>query len=235
MNVLAVGCHPDDIEIGCAGTLARYAQEGHRVFCCHVANGNMGHAVIEPGPLRGIRREEAKAAGALYGAEEVMTLDAGDLHVDSGDLGLRRAMVEVIRHAKPDVVLTHDPNDYMRDHVETSKLVFDASFCCTVPHYETESPTHPVFPPLYYMDTLAGVNFLPEEYVDITATVEVKLKALACHASQIQWMLEHDKIDFLDFVRVCSRYRGQQCNAGYAEGFRACNVWPRRVARRLLP
>ena len=48
MNILAVGCHPDDLEIGCGGTLARFAQMGHRITMCHVANGNMGHVILSP-------------------------------------------------------------------------------------------------------------------------------------------------------------------------------------------
>ena len=80
MNVLAIGCHPDDIEVACAGTLAKYARQGHHVITCHVANGNLGHQVIDPDTLRVMRREEAKRAGALAGIE-VLTCDVGDLLV----------------------------------------------------------------------------------------------------------------------------------------------------------
>jgi LmbE family N-acetylglucosaminyl deacetylase len=48
MNILAVGCHPDDLEIGCSGTLAKYAKQGHKVFMCTIANGNLGHVVYMP-------------------------------------------------------------------------------------------------------------------------------------------------------------------------------------------
>ena len=59
MNVLAIGCHPDDIEIACAGTMAKYAKAGHKVTVCHVANGNLGHEIIQPDELRDIRKKEA--------------------------------------------------------------------------------------------------------------------------------------------------------------------------------
>ena len=52
MNILAIGCHPDDLEIACAGTLAKYAKRGDKVIMCHVANGNLGHAIIMPDELR---------------------------------------------------------------------------------------------------------------------------------------------------------------------------------------
>ena len=73
---------------------------------------------------------------------------------------------------------------------------------------ETKSEAYGNIVPIFYMDTLAGVGFLPTEYVDISDTIEIKLKALSQHRSQIDWMLEHDKIDFLDFVRTCSKFRG---------------------------
>ena len=146
-----------------------------------------------------------------------------------------KKMTAVIREARPDVIITHSPTDYMRDHLEVSRLVFDASFCSSVPHYAAETPAYPEIVPIYYMDTLAGVDFMPTEYVDITDTVELKLQALDCHESQIKWMLEHDKVDFLDFVRTVSKFRGYQCGAGYAEGFTRCTVWPRVTAGTRLP
>ena len=68
MNILAIGCHPDDLEIGCGGTLALYAKNGHNVYMCHVANGDKGHAVIMPDELGKLRTLEAEASGATLGA-----------------------------------------------------------------------------------------------------------------------------------------------------------------------
>lgn len=235
MNILAVGCHPDDLEIGCGGTLAKYAKQGHNVYMCHVANGNMGHAVIMPDELRQIRTKEAENAGKKIGALEVINLDVGDLKVNSYNESVVMDLIEVIRRVNPDVIITHGPDDYMKDHVEVGKMVFDASFSATIPHTETNSPNITATVPIYYMDTLAGVSFLPEEYVDITDTIEIKLDALNCHESQIKWMLEHDNIDFIDFVRTCSKYRGLQCGVKYAEGFRRCVAWGRLTTKRLLP
>jgi LmbE family N-acetylglucosaminyl deacetylase len=235
MNILAVGCHPDDLEIGCGGTLARYARQGHRVTMVHVANGNMGHVVIAPEELRAIRAEEAQRAGAMLGAAEVLSLDCPDLVVDSHRQDLTRGLVDTVRRVQPDVIITHAPEDYMRDHVEVSRLVFDASFSASIPHYLTSTPGVAKIAPLYYMDTLAGVNFVPSEYVDITEMIEIKLKALDCHESQVKWMRDHDGIDFLEFNHTASRVRGLQCGVGYAEGFRPCLTWPRLTTRRLLP
>jgi LmbE family N-acetylglucosaminyl deacetylase len=235
MIILAIGCHPDDLEIGCGGTLALYDKKGHSVYMCHVANGDMGHAVIMPGDLAKLRTAEAEASGAVLGAKKVFNINVPDLFVDSHNEDQVRALVEVIRSVRPDIIITHSPEDYMRDHVETSKLVFNASFSSSIPHYETKSKPFPAIAPLYYMDALAGLGFLPEEYTDITETLDLKLKALEKHESQIKWMRDHDGIDFLDFVRTVSKFRGLQSGVKYAEGFRVCKSWPRIITKRLLP
>ncbi|NLG38078.1 MAG: hypothetical protein GX549_08660 [Clostridiales bacterium] len=234
MNILAIGCHPDDVEIGCGGTLRKYADRGDRVFLCHVANGDMGHTQIMPPELRLIRGEEARRGGAILGAQ-VISLDIGDLRVKEFYDRKIEELVKVIRDTKPDVIITHSPTDYMVDHVSVGQMSVDASFSATVPHYAPGSPAHGVFPVIYYMDNLAGVNFLPTEYVDITDTIEAKIAALECHESQIKWMREHDHIDFSEFVRVTARFRGIQSSVGYAEGFTQHMSWPRIATRRMLP
>ncbi len=234
MNILAIGCHPDDLEIGCAGTLAKCAERGDRVIMCHVANGNLGHVVIMPDELREMRTKEAENAAALIGAESI-NIDVGDMHVEASERETINRLIEVVRYAKPDLIITHNPDDYMRDHQQTSQLAFHASFGSSIPHIQTATEAYGEIVPIFYMDTLAGINFVPTEYVDVTETIETKLKMLACHESQIKWMLEHDKIDFIDFVRTCSKYRGLQCGVPYAEGFRQYAGWPRFSTKRLLP
>jgi LmbE family N-acetylglucosaminyl deacetylase len=123
----------------------------------------------------------------------------------------------------------------MKDHQEVQKLVFDASFSASIPSLYPSEYGIAAITPLYYMDTLAGVNFLPTEYVDISDVIEEKLTALDTHHSQTDWMREHDHIDFLEFVRTCSRFRGLQCGVQYAEGYQVCQTWPRIPTRRLLP
>lgn len=232
MNVLAVGCHPDDIEISCCGTLAKCVKRGDKVTVCHVANGNMGHEIISPEELREIRIGEAKKAGSLAGIE-VVTLDIGDLLPNGCDIAQRDKLVELIKKVQPDFIITHSPTDYMPDHLAVSKLVFDASFAASVPHYGAEGKAAVV--PIFYMDNLAGMNFNPTEYVDISDEIELKIQMLECHESQLKWMRDHDHIDFAEFVRTCSRFRGIQCGTQYAEAFCQELVWPKVVAKRLLP
>ena len=232
MNVLAIGCHPDDIEIACSGTLAKCVKRGDKVVVCHVANGNMGHEIIQPDELREIRIGEAKKAGSLAGIE-VRTIDVGDLLVDGASMEQRDKIAQLIIDVQPDFIITHYPHDYMPDHTAVAKLVFDASFVASVPHYNNGGKA--AVTPIYYMDTLAGVGFLPTEYVDITDEIDLKIEMLECHESQLKWMRDHDKIDFAEFVRTCSRFRGLQSGVQYAEGFTQEYAWPKIVTRRLLP
>ena len=235
MRVLAVACHPDDLEIACSGTLRKYVEQGAEVYMCHVANGCHGHVVIEPGPLAEIRAREAEAAGAIIGAKQVFNLNVNDMEVDSHDPAVMDAMADVVRFTRPDVIITHNADDYMQDHTETSRIATNGSFCSGLNHRPRQYEAFSSFVPVFFMDTLAGVNFQPTHYVDITNQIDVKIRALNCHESQLKWMSEHDGIDFADMVRTCSKYRGYQCGAAYAEGFRPYNVYQRYSVRQLLP
>lgn len=235
MIVLAVGCHPDDLEIACGGTLRKYVEQGAQVYMCHIANGNQGHVIIEPDELRVIRTKEAEEAGKIIGAKQVINLDVPDMEVHSHNTEIMDAMADVVRMVRPDVMITHNPDDYMLDHVEASIIATNGAFCSGLSHRPRQFDAFNSFIPTFFMDTLAGVNFQPAHYVNISNQIETKLQALECHESQLKWMLEHDHIDFADMVRTCSKYRGYQCGAAYAEGFKPYNVYPRYSTKHLLP
>jgi len=240
MNVLAIGCHPDDVECGCSGTLAKCVKRGDRVIVCHASTGNLGHVVIPPEELIKIRANEAKKAGALAGIE-VICAGFNDLELYDNNKAARDKIVDVIRYANPDFIITQNPDDYMPDHTAISRLVFDASFAATLPNYQYEAhfsnPNDPPakLVPIFYMDPTAGVNFVPEFYVDISEEIDLKMEMLECHESQLVWMRDHDNIDFADFVKTCAKYRGYQSNCQYAEAFSECLVYPKVITKRLLP
>ncbi len=233
MNVLAVGAHPDDLEILCGGTLAKYASRGDRVIMAHMCNGNKGHHHIPPDELAETRDAEARDSVAVIGAEHLnLGIDDLDVYVERKQV-LR--CVDLIRQTRPDVVITHSPEDYMPDHSVSSRIVFDASFIATLPHTKTEHGHFDSLSPVYYMDTLAGVNFRPGEYVDISETFEKKKQMLSCHKSQLSWLKEHDKVDILEFIGTVAAFRGLQCGVRYAEAFSRVEKWGRIPAGRFLP
>ncbi len=233
MRILAVGAHPDDLEILCAGTLAKYRARGDDVVMCHAANGDKGHFIIPPDELTEIRRREAREAASVIGAQaaELGFLDM-EIH-DSDEARLR--FIEMVRAARPEVIITHHPDDYHTDHKAVSALVLEASFSATVPHVKTQSEYLPKLPVVYFMDTLAGLNFQPTEYVDITALMPQKLEMMSKHASQLVWLQEHDNYDPLDAIETAAKYRGYQCGVKYAEGFIRYQVWGRNAPGTFLP
>lgn len=232
MNVLAVGAHPDDLEILCGGTLARCAARGDAVVMVCAANGDCGSAVHGRAELAAIRRKEAETAAAMIGAT-YHCLDYSDLEI-ALDMEARVKLAEIIRAARPDFLITHAPNDYMLDHRNASVLTEMASFDATIPNVKTPSPPHRMVP-LYYMDTLVGVDFQPTEYVDVTDFFETKARMLACHESQVQWLRHHDVIQVDELMEATTRLRGLQAGVKYAEGFRGVQTWGRLVPYRLLP
>jgi len=234
MVVLAVGAHPDDLEINCYGTLAKYVKLGHNVVACTLSNGNMGHYTIMPDELRKIRRVEAENAAATIGARYVCA-DYGDAEIDPADKGLRNKLIEIIRDVNPDVIITHDPSDYMPDHVNAYHIVFYSAFVATLPHYNMDIKGDARVVPIFLMENTMGVNFVPTEYVDITDEIDKKIEAVSCHKSQIVWLKEHDNFDMPRYISISAEYRGVQCGVKYAEGFKQCNVWPRLRTTRILP
>ncbi len=234
MNILAIGAHPDDLEMGCGGTLAKCAGRGDKVTMCHVSTGNVGHMIIMPDELVKIRAEEARKAGSIIGAE-VVGLGESDLFVRSDNMAARDKIIDLIRQAKPDLIITHSPHDYMDDHEETSKLVYGATMAATVARHQTKHEFYGKLTPLYYMEPVCGVNSLPVEYVDITDFMDTKMKMMDCHESQVKWLKDHDNMDFLDMARTMSRFRGYQCDTGCAEGFTYCSTYHKLSTRRLLP
>lgn len=234
MRILAVAAHPDDLELLCGGTLARFVNEGHTVTMCHVSRGDRGSYEHSMEEIAAIRLTEAAEAAAIIGAEHV-TLGLSDGEVDASDPHQRELAVDLVRQYSPDLILTHHSADYMCDHVETGRLIEDASFVASLPLYET-SHTNPVsVPAVYYFDTVTGLEFNPTEFVDISDVIDTKLTAISAHRSQLVWLAGHDNIDFVEQARVASRYRGIQAGTQYAEGFRPSlkSLRPRTV--RLLP
>ncbi len=234
MRILSVMCHPDDMELKCGGTLIRYKKSGHDVISCNVANGNMGHFEIMPDKLREIRLKEAKNACSLAGIEYI-SADINDLTVNSASETQLKELIRIIRYASPDVIITHDPNDYCSDHCEVSKLVFNASFSASCPHFYPQLGKSAPLSCIYYADTDSGINFIPTEYVDISECIEQKLEMMACHKSQLEWLNEHDGVDAVSEARIRAAFWGHQCGVEYAEAFRPLLADGRMRAFRTLP
>lgn len=238
MNILAIGAHPDDIETSCGGTLAKYAKMGHKVFTATATNGNVGSATLPMDEIAKIRKEEARRAAAIIGAEYIC-LDYDD-EMFFEDKAARLAFIDLVRYCKADVILTHNPEDYNPDHELTSKIINDIAVMIPVEKIKTKSPAYDKIPIIAYFEPVNGLGFVPTEYVDITETMELKMAMCREHKSQVTWMQDNYKDtltdrDFFENYYTIAKYRGIQCGVEFAEGFRMANDAFRVVPYRVLP
>ena len=235
MNILAIGAHPDDVEILCAGTLALFARQGHNVFMASFTCGDMGDMDVPPEELARLRRAESEASAAVIGAR-LLWPAIMDEHVFPSEVQ-RRLMIDLIREVDPDVILTHSPNDYHPDHRYVSQLVFDSYFQKGLPHIPNQTRPACRFgeTQVYYMDNIAGIDFQPTEYVDVSSVMETKRRMLRCHKSQFKAVSELAGRDLEQLINLQSEFRGLAGGCAYAEGFRRLESWQRGLARRLLP
>lgn len=233
LNILAVGAHPDDLELLCSGTLAKYVKYGNKVFMYHTCNGDKGGFNRSSESIKAERDAEAKNAAGIIGAESMAGIfEDGNVYINDHS---KRVMAEAIRKTRADVIITHNPDDYHTDHINTSKLVTEANYMSTIQNYITESPFLSRVPAVYFMETLGGINFIPELYVDISDTMQTKKKMIAAHKSQVIFLNEHSHLDIIEWMDICGRYRGYQCGAEYAECFTQRIDWPVGKSGNLLP
>ncbi len=233
LRVLAIGAHPDDVELCCAGTLARYVERGDQVTVAIACNGDSATFDLPPEKLVKLRSREARAAAKSIGAD-LIEMGISDWRLDI-DFETKKRFADAIREVRPDVVLTHYHSDYGSDHNNTFVLVRDGALAATVPSIRTAHPAIPKQPAIFMWEPLGGYTFQPEVYVDITKTFDAKLKMLECHRSQREWLSRHGGLDFAEYLRVVARYRGIQAGVTHAEGFIPLKNWAQLAARPLLP
>lgn len=230
MNILALGAHPDDIDLSCGGTLLRYAKQGHRLFLCVMTDGRTGsRRVMDGEALVETRRQEQAEAARGYGGAQLKMLGFGDgqLFADGPTL---LETIDAIRWASPDIILTHDPADHNTDHRSAGELVVRALYYLTLGNVRVPTPAMQKAPMVFFWDTYAGIGNQPAAYVDITDEVEEKRAIVACHKSQMT-----DEFDWLELSEVVTRYRGMQCGTQYAEGFTGYQAYSAMPDYRLLP
>lgn len=232
MRVLAIGAHPDDIELLCAGTMARYAEAGHDVF---VAVATCGQAALQGGGILEdageLRRAEASRAVEFIGAKLLwMGFEDGFLF---NDRRTRLGFIEVIRATGADVIFAHSTRDYHPDHQAAGQLTVDARILATLPSVGCDAPAISL-PQIFIMDTVGGADFEPEVFVDITQAMETKKRMLSMHESQ-EDTLSIPSMSYTDLMVRQAGFRGQQLGVTFAEAFRTLGTHPAAATPHLLP
>lgn len=225
-RVLVVVAHPDDAEFGAGGTVAHLVREGARVAYVVVTNGNKGSGdrTMTPERLARVRESEQRQAARVLGVDTVEFLGYEDGELED-TRQLRLDLTREIRRWRPDLVITQNPhrtyNLYAshRDHRITAGAVLDCVYPLARDHLAFPELL-PAYEPHRVREVLLMQWEHPHLVVDITATMDLKLKALACHQSQ-----------FRDFAEVEARVReraaavGQQHGYPYAEAFDRIVLW----------
>lgn len=218
---LAVYAHPDDPDVSCGGTLAAWAAAGCEVHTLICTDGGKGTAdpAVEPKELIATRAEESAAAAAVLGLTGQAFLGVADGEL-ADEPWFREALVAAVRRLRPDVVLCPDPTAVFfgqgyfnhRDHRVTGFAVLDAvAPAAAMPHYfPAAGPAHQV------ATVLLSGTLDPDVWVDVTATVEAKGAAVACHRSQFpdgaEWAATA--------MRLAAEDAGRNAGVPCAEGFR---------------
>jgi N-acetylglucosamine malate deacetylase 1 len=189
LRLLIVGAHPDDADYHAGGLAALYREAGHLVKMVSLTNGDAGHQTERGPELAGRRRSEATAAGAVIGASyDVFENPDGEL---LPTLENRRLVIRLIRSFRPDLLLTHRPNDYHPDHRYTSALVCDAAYMVTVPAVVPDAPHLSANPVIAYLPDHfeKPYPFRPDVGVDVGRVMDRVVDMLHCHESQFyEWL-----------------------------------------------
>ena len=210
-KILAIGAHPDDIELGLGGSLARYVEEGKEVYALVLSRGEKGvsndkidqeMSEKEKDELKGkMREKETRKALNFLGVKneniKILGLPDGEIKPDDGII--ERVYEHIIR-IDPDVIFTHFPEDDHLDHVNTSLITLHAG--------------RKVKNILFYESPSTRTSFSPNYYVDISDYIQKKVEALKIHKTQNRKSYMDEEV-----IRAKARFRGFQAKVKYAEGF----------------
>ncbi len=223
----AIAAHPDDIEFLMAGTLLLLREKGFEIHILNISSGNCGSQTRKAAEVRRIRRLEAIEASRVLGAHFHPGF-ADDLEIFYDARSLRR-LAAMVREVRPTVVLTHSPQDYMEDHMNTCRLAVTAAFARGMPNFVTQPRQSATEGEVTLYHAMAhglqdglGQPVPAEFFVDITRTLATKRAALAAHASQKEWLDVSQGMDsYLSAMEETARDVGRMSGKyRFAEGWR---------------
>lgn len=226
VDILAIGVHPDDVELSCSGTLFRHLHEGKTVGLLDLTMGELG--------TRGsgeLRLKEAEEAARIMGAKFRVNLNLGDGFFEYNRTNIEK-IIEVIRAAQPVIVLGNSIEDRHPDHAKAAKLVVDACFYSGLIKIVTKDASGKIqdrWRPQQVFHYIQDRNLTPDFVVDITGFIEEKLKAISAFKSQFnhESSPEFSKEltspisgrDFMEFIVAKARTYGRPAGFEFGEGF----------------
>ncbi|MEM6469461.1 MAG: PIG-L family deacetylase [Planctomycetota bacterium] len=231
-SVLAIAAHPDDIEYTMAGTLVRLGRLGWDLHYVNLCDGSRGSATMDREECARIRLNEAKQACQMLGASFYEPIYP-DMEASYSFDNLAK-VTAILRTARPSIVLTQPPQDYMEDHETACRLAVGAAFSHGMPNLVSDPPVEPYFDPvtIYHCQpvgnrTPLGELVRPHFFVDVSELIEEKVRLLACHASQKEWLDQSQGMDsYLQTLRDVNAETGKMSGRfAFAEGWRKHLHW----------
>jgi len=221
LDILAFGVHPDDVELGCAGTIMAAIDQGKKVGIVDLTRGELG--------TRGTpntRTQEAAAAAKIMGVDVRENLDMADGFFVN-DEAHQRKIIALIRKYQPDVILANAPEDRHPDHGRSAKLVSDAAFLSGLRKVETmhDGVTQNAWRPAYTFHYIQDRFIQPSFVIDITAYMERKMEAVLAYGTQFTGADTSEpqtyisSPQFLETVKARALMLGKRIGVGYAEGY----------------
>ncbi|MFN3756658.1 MAG: bacillithiol biosynthesis deacetylase BshB1 [Flavobacterium sp.] len=221
LDILAFGSHPDDVELGCAGTLAKEIAHGKKVGIIDLTRGELGTR----GNAEVRDREAAKAADILgISIRENLNMRDG-FFVNDEEHQLK--VIQKIRQYRPDIVLCNAVDDRHIDHAKGSKLVSDASFLSGLQRVETfvDGIQQEAWRPKIVYHYIQWRNLTPDVVVDITGFMDTKMEAVLAYDSQFFKAGSDEPVtpiatkNFLDSIQYRAQDFGRIIGVDFAEGF----------------
>ncbi len=221
LDILAISAHPDDVELGCSGTLLVHLQAGAKIGIIDLTLGELG--------TRGtsiLRTQEAEAARIILGAAIRENLEFADGFFEN-NRAHQIKLIEAIRKYQPDIVLTNAVEDRHPDHGRASKLISDSCFLSGLAKIETrfEGKMQMAWRPKAVYHFIQDRLIKPDLIVDITTVWEQKMASIKAYKSQFydpdsKEPLTHiSQPDFLNFIEGRAREFGHSIGVTYGEGF----------------
>jgi bacillithiol biosynthesis deacetylase BshB1 len=221
LDILAFGVHPDDVELGCAGTLLAAIAEGKKVGIVDLTRGELG--------TRGTaetRTAEATKAAAILGLSARENLDMADGFFEN-DEAHKRKVIAAIRKYQPDIILANAFEDRHPDHGKSARLVADAAFLSGLRKVETyeNGVLQPIWKASYVFHYIQDRYIEPDFVVDISAYQDKKMESIQAYATQFynpalgepETYISSSK--FLDGIKGRAIMFGKRIGVAYAEGF----------------
>ena len=231
-SVLAICAHPDDIEFFMAGAMLQLGKRGWDLHYINLCDGSRGSTTMNQQECAATRLAESIDACEVLGAKHYPPIFA-DMEAAYTTENLKM-VAAVVRMAKPSILLTHSPTDYMEDHEISCRLAVSAAFAHGMPNLESIPPVDAFMDPVrvYHSQpagnsTPLGELVRPHCFIDETDVIDQKVAALACHASQKQWLDESQGQDsYLQTLRDLSSQVGEMSGRfKHAEGWRRHSHW----------